>query len=82
MTVEKGIPIPPIRHRGRRYAGIMDDLVEPGLSKFAACPDNDSILNWQKRLSAQAAAKFGAGNYATRTVTENGQLGVRVWRTG
>ena len=90
MTVQDNIPIPPPRKHGTKYAYVTADLVRPGQSKFAPCPEDQHIAVWQKRLSAQAAAKFGAGNYATRVVSEpvlEGcveilKLGVRVWRTG
>ena len=81
MTVQDNIPIPTARSHGSKYAHFLDDLTKPMQSKFIPCPKGADKENFQKRISGQAYARFGAGNYATRLLTEGRKIGVRVWRT-
>lgn len=67
IQVQKGIPVPDIR---RRYPWpgmkVGDSFFVAGITP--------------NKMSSNAHKALGPGNYAQRTVEEEGQRGVRVWR--
>ncbi len=74
FTVEKGVPLPALR-AGRppkypwRGMSVGDSFFVPGYSR-----------EMHNNLIRSAAQALGSGRVATRKLTENDEVGVRVWR--
>lgn len=77
MTIQIDKNVPLTTHRRGRARKYPFSSMEVGDSFFVP---GKSTLGISGSVS-QARKAFG-GSYATRTVTENGVSGVRVWRTG
>ena len=80
MTAETDIPIPEPQSGRKPHITDLDGLVK-GQSRFFPV-GAEAAATIAALLRAVAHRRFGKGNYTTRTLVENDQLGIRVWRTG
>jgi hypothetical protein len=79
--IEKGVPVPPIVRKGVTHKTKYPwREMEVGDSFFVPRPDGKDVKIMQTCFSGKKrAARFGIRT-KTRQWTENGVLGIRVWR--
>jgi hypothetical protein len=82
ITIDKGIPIPTPRGRGRRHSGMtlaMKTMDVGDSFIYPADGRKTPPINVAGRQARYVAASTGR-KFVCRTVIENGQKVVRVWR--
>lgn len=79
MGIDDGIPLPDRLYKGGRKAKYPFDQMAVGQSFFVPA---DGEKKKSVRAAAHGASKRYDGNrtFATRSTTENGVAGTRVWR--
>lgn len=77
ITIDKGVPLPTQRTHSSKIPAIYE--MSTGESTFISGLSKDDLNRMRVRLSAHGRRHGKA--YATRTLTEDGVKGLRIWRT-
>ena len=81
FKVEKGVPVPPIVRKGVTHKTKYPwREMEVGDSFFVPCRDGRDVRGMQRSFSGKKRAAHYGIRTKTRQSTENGVLGIRVWR--
>ncbi len=83
-AVERGVRPPPLRRAGEHTAAIRAAIegLRPEESRWIAACDGETARETQVRAATIALRLWGKGGYRTaQERTDQGDLGVRVWRT-